>query len=467
MSALQDTLTRVLARHLGRALPIRSTSALAADPVDAIGIATVKIVTEEQIQAIAYGPLDAEPTVIARLDPIGRDVADLVPFAEFLKGAVQRALAREGEMRIWVPHSETVAALDVLGHRYWRNQTARPEIVRMGEICRILAHEALFAGQQVIADSAQLLRDHAITGQSRTEDGHLDALLAWFDAQVADPLEEARMRSRFPASGVLINTPDRRDDDRVDRLRKEAKSQSGARQRATHDEIRRILSAGARREWNLMVSARRAFWGLELPTTGLEDLVALSKRRLSAALTQGHFPARRADKVAIELDELDSAQHTTESCMLEVDDAARDCARRAGASIAGRVVARNQPRPGRRPCTIEVETAQTVVRTRRDDKVRIVGTNVSGVVRDIAIAASGGTRVRVEILNGVRSTGVLVPGARVEIVEQTGGYVRLRELSQAAARGVWMFFGDAAPVLQATPRRGGSPLTVARGSRRP
>jgi hypothetical protein len=41
----------------------------------------------------------------------------------------------------------------------------------MGEICRILAHEAVFAGQQVIADAAQLLRDHAITGEAPAEDG--------------------------------------------------------------------------------------------------------------------------------------------------------------------------------------------------------------------------------------------------------------------------------------------------------
>jgi hypothetical protein len=467
MSALQDALTRVLARHWGRALPIRATSALAADPAGVIGIATIKIVTEEQIQALAFGPLDAEPAVIARLDPIGRDVADLLPFARFLADAAQRALAFEGAMRIWVPHAETIAALDVLGHRYWRNQTAPPEIVRMGEICRILAHEALFAGQQVIADSAQLLRDHTITGQSSAEDGHLDAMLAWFDRQVADPLEEARRRSCFPASGVLINTPDRRDDDRVDRLRKEAKSLLGERQQAAHDGIRRILSAGARREWRLMIAAREAFWGLGLPAIGLEELVTLSKRRLVSALTLGHFPPRRADKVAIELDELDAAQHATQDCILEADDTARARARRAGAAIEGRVVALNQPRPGRRPCTIELETAQTVVRTRRDDKVKIVGTNVSGVVRDIAVAASGGTQVRVEIMNGVRSTGVLFPGSRVEIIEQPGGYVRVREFSQAAARGVWMFFGTAAPVLAAVQRRGRSPLAVARGSRRP
>jgi hypothetical protein len=463
---MQDALTRVLARHVGRALPIRATSALASDPDTPIGVATIKIVTEEQIQAIAFGPLTGAPAVIARLDPIGRDVADLLPFALFLERSAQQAVARGGEMRIWVPHAETIAALDVLGHRYWKNQSAPPEIVRMGEICRILAHEAVFAGQQVIADSAQLLRDHAITGQAQVEDGHLDAMLAWFDPRVANPLQEGRQRSRVPASGVLVNTPDRRDDDRVDRLRKEAKSLTGERQVAAHDEIRRILVSGVQREWDLMVAARQAFWSLRLPTTGLDELIDLSRRRLVAALTQGHFPARRADRVAIELDEMASAQEAAERAILEADGTARAHARRAGAVIEGRVIVRNQPQPGRHPCSIDVETVQTIVRTRRDDKVKIVGTNVRGVVRSIAVAPSGGTRVRVEITNGVRSGAVFAPGARVEMIEQGGAYVRVREFSQAATRGIWMFFGTAAPVLAQGRRGGRSPVAVARGRRR-
>jgi hypothetical protein len=465
MSAMQDALTRVLARHAGRALPVRSTSSLSDDPAAAVGIATIKIVTEEQIQAIAFGPLGRAPAVIARLDPIGRDVADLLPFANFLEQAAQHALAHEGEMRIWVPHAETVAALDVLGHRYWRNQNAPPEIVRMGVICRILAHEALFTGQQVIADSAQLLREHAITGQAPVEDGHLDAMLAWFDGAAADPVEEARRRSRFPASGVLINTPDRRDDDRVDRLRKESKNLAGGRQRAAHDQIRRILSAGVRREWDLMAAARAAFLGLELPATGLDALVESSRKRVLAALTHGYFPARRADRIAIELDEMDAAQRLTEHSMLEADPAARATARRAGAAIEAVVAARNQPRPGRHPCSLDLETAQAIVRTRRDDKVSIVGTNIAGVVRDIAAAPSGGTRLRIEILNGVRSTGAFPPGARIEVIDQASGYVRTREFSQAKDRGAWMFFGDASPVLAETGARA-APLAIARRSRR-
>lgn len=192
MSAFDDSLQRALARAGGRALPIRTSSSLSNDPEVTIGIATIKIVTEEQIQAIAYGPIGAEPIAIVRLNPIGRDVADLVPFAQFLEAQVQRAIAANSALRIWLPHKATLEALDVLGHRYWRNQTAPAEVVRMGEICRIIAREATIPGQQLVADATALLQEHVITGMAPIEEGHLDAILAWMDLGVADPLREAR-----------------------------------------------------------------------------------------------------------------------------------------------------------------------------------------------------------------------------------------------------------------------------------
>lgn len=133
MSAFEDSLHRVLARTGRRALAVRTSSSLSHDPDVTIGIATIKIVTEEQIQAIAYGPIGAEPTAIVRLNPIGRDVTDLLPFARFLEDAVQRAVATNSPVRVWLPHAVTLEALDVLGHRYWRNQNAPAEIVRMGK----------------------------------------------------------------------------------------------------------------------------------------------------------------------------------------------------------------------------------------------------------------------------------------------------------------------------------------------
>src|SRR5258708_13982348 len=156
MSDYTDALNRILARSLNTAVPIRTASSMCSDPTVTIGIATIKIVTEEQIQALAFGPLNATPTLILRVNPIGRDVADLAPFATFLDQVASRAIAAEGELRVWVPHAETIEALDILGHRYWRNQNAPTAIHRMGVICRNIAHEAPFPGQQLVADSRAL-----------------------------------------------------------------------------------------------------------------------------------------------------------------------------------------------------------------------------------------------------------------------------------------------------------------------
>src|SRR5690606_20121360 len=126
------------------------------------------------------------------------------------------------------------------------------EIRRMGQICRIIAHEARIPGQQLVANAAALLKDHCVTGLAPIEEGHLDAILAWLDPAVSDPLTEARNRIRLPASGILPNTPDHPIDDRIDRLRKEAKAASGTRRHTLEGEIRSILSQWVTREWALL-----------------------------------------------------------------------------------------------------------------------------------------------------------------------------------------------------------------------
>src|SRR5262249_47764931 len=233
----------------------RRLSTLSADPGTTIGIATIKIVTEEQVQAIAFGRIGGEPEILVRLDPISRDVSDLQPFAAFLAAVAGDAQRDDGALRVWIPHTGTLEALDVLGHRYWRNQSAPDAIRRMGEICRIVAHEHAFPGQQTIADAAGILREHVSTGLTPIEEGHLNAVLAWVDPAVRQPLEESRERIRVPASGVLPNTPDQPLDDRVDRLRREAKGALGGRRVALQREIALILSNAVLREWRLMVEA--------------------------------------------------------------------------------------------------------------------------------------------------------------------------------------------------------------------
>ncbi|CAN7515933.1 hypothetical protein [Mesorhizobium caraganae] len=467
MSAFEDSLHRVLARTGRRALAVRTSSSLSHDPDVTIGIATIKIVTEEQIQAIAYGPIGAEPTAIVRLNPIGRDVTDLLPFARFLEDAVQRAVATNSPVRVWLPHAVTLEALDVLGHRYWRNQNAPAEIVRMGEICRIIAHEAMIPGQQVVADATAQLQSHVVTGMAPIEEGHLDAILAWMDPAVRDPLVEARDRIRLPASGILPNTPDHPFDDRVDKLRKEAKSASGARRARIESEIDAILQHWVLREWRLMVEGRQAFLGLGLPATGLEDLVSVSTKRVADALANGFFPARQPDRLAAQLGEMEAGQEKSELIALEHDPLLREQAIRAGGVVVGSVVAVHQVRPGQKPCTIDVQSDQAVIRFRLDDKVRVVGTNIEGVVRALGATTTGGTLVTLEIQVGVRTRVVLTVGAGVELIRAGFGFVNYKALSEVRAHRPWLFYGDVAPVVAPRLSTGQSALALAKAARRP
>jgi hypothetical protein len=466
MNAFDDTLRRVIARHTNRAIPTRTSSGLSNDPAVSIGIATIKIVTEEQIQAIAFGSLDEEPEVILRLDPIGRDVTDLLPFAAFMDQTANRARAAGGALRVWIPHSVTLEALDVLGHRYWRNQTAPDPVVRMGEICRIVAHEATFPGQQVVADATTLLQNHVVTGLAPIEEGHLDAILAWLDPAVRDPLTEARERIRLPASGILPNTPDHPFDDRVDRLRKEAKRATGRRRAILEAEIEAVLRRWVLREWRLLVEARRAFHGLGLPPAGLDGLVKDSNDRLEYALANGHFPARRPDRLAVLLAQMETGLEKTELAALESDLVLREQAQRAGGLVRGIVRDVRQPRRNFKPCDIDVDSGQSVIRFRVDDKVRVVGTNVTGIVRVLSSTPAGGTRVSIEITGGVRQTGILSTGARLEVMRDVYGFVNYHALSLVNQRQPWAFFGAAAPAVAAAVPTGRSALAIAAQARR-
>ncbi len=465
MNAFDDALSRVIARHTGQAIPTRMSSGLSDDPAVTVGIATIKIVTEEQIQALAFGKLDDDPEIIVRLDPIGRDVTDLIPFAEFMQQTAELALRSDDLLRVWIPHSATLEGLDILGHRYWRNQTAPDSIVRMGEICRVIAHEATFAGQQVVADAAGLLQDHIVTGLAPIEEGHLDALLAWFDPTVTDPVAEARERIRLPASGILPNTPDFPIDDRVDRLRREAKGASGRRREILTSEIEQNLRRWVIREWRLLVEARGAFQKLTLAPASLNQLISDSKERVSYALSNGHYPARRPDRVAKLLSELESSVEKADLAGLESDSTLRDQAERAGAVVRGVVSMVRQQRRNFKPCDIDVDSAQGAIRFRLDEKVRVVGTNVMGVVRALNATPTGGTQVTIAIENGVRRTDVLAIGSRVELVRQGYGFVNYRAFKLANERQPWAFYAESAPNVAPGISPGRSALAIAAAAR--
>jgi len=278
-----EVFARVVARLQGRAFPTRATSAISPDPPCVFAVAPIQVVAEQHLQAIAYGDPEGEPRVITLWNPLDCEADALEPFAAALDDYLTSSLAGGQLPRVWVAHASALKLLGLLGEHYRRNAQASGTIRRLGGLCRALAAEQKFAGQQVIAVALDLLRSHVVTGQSPAEEEHLGALLAWVNPEVGeDPASVADWRALRPAAAML----DRESDDRVEELRRTAKAE-GPEAAAARAEIEARLLAGALNEWGLLLEARAAFRGLGLPPMPrLDGLKAKSARRIEGAITK-------------------------------------------------------------------------------------------------------------------------------------------------------------------------------------
>jgi hypothetical protein len=162
------------------------------------------------------------------------------------------------------------------------------------------------------------------------------------------------------------------------------------------------------------------------------------------------LPGRQPDRLAAQLGEMEAGQEMSELITLEHDPLLREQAIRAGGVVVSSVVAVRQVRPGQKSCTIDVESDQAVIRFRLDDKVRVVGTKVQGVVRALGATPNGGTLVTLEIQVGVRTRAVLTAGAGVELIRSAFGFVNYRALGEVRAHRPWIFYGDEAYQLAAS-----------------
>jgi hypothetical protein len=115
MSRLIDVLARAVAHHEQRALPTRAAFSLTPDPEDVFAIAFIKMVSEELVQAIAYGHPLGEPELITRWNPLSRETGELEPFAQALDAYLARMRAKGALPRIWLPHGSALTLLELLG----------------------------------------------------------------------------------------------------------------------------------------------------------------------------------------------------------------------------------------------------------------------------------------------------------------------------------------------------------------
>lgn len=398
-----EIVARIYAHKEKRAVPIRATSALAPSPMPAFGIAPVRVVSEQRAQAIAYGLMGKAPDVVVSWHPLGRESAWLEPFAKALDDYLSLCSLQAKPPRIWVPHGSALEVVDLLGHRYRRNKKATDSLRCMGAQCRALGVEYTFAGQQVVVVASELLLAHAVTGQQPIEDRHLGALLAWFELEPdVDPADEADRRAlESPAAAMLT----RKEDDRVEHLRKIAKSRKPEAEDA-RSEIEAILRRGALREWDLLLRARRAFARIELPPDPeLGHLMRASRERILYALQRDLSNPSQPHSLSRRLDTYEHAIEVLEDIEIRKDDIFNEKARQKGRVFFAEVVDVDQPISSRRPCTLTLHTFQDVLRIRPGQAFQTLDRRAQGRVLDVRNGEPGeGTFIILSLKHGVKKS---------------------------------------------------------------
>jgi hypothetical protein len=467
MIDVYDTTGRILARSVGRALPTRATSSIGPDPNPVFGIAPIKVVSEDIIQAVAFGRLDAAPQVAVRWNPLSRDTSALEPFARALDEYLTAASVGNRLGRVWVPNGTALTLIELLGYRYRTNQQASPALRRLGAQAIVLAGEARYAGQQVVVVATELLRSHVTTGQQPIKDNHLNALLAWVrPVPGVDPAVEADRRALVPAAAML----ERDVDDHVEFLRKVGKGRGRAADEA-RGEIEHLLGRGALREWGLLSEARSAFWGLGLHAApGVDALVRTSIERVGYALTTDRNRPSNPDTIARLLDAHEFATQRLDDVDTRGDGSARERARRQGRVIRARVVSITQPLPNRHPCTILVETDQPVVRVRRDANLSTWDGRIAGSVVREWHERPGWRRFEIVLSHGVRATELSRLPAEGDWYEASPfdtSFIRGQAYRAMRTANPALAYGDALPLAIPRSLPPGELLDIADGLRRP
>ena len=431
MNLVQDTVARAIARGQGRAFVVRDSYALAPDPALSFGVAPIKLVAEEMVQAIAFGLLNRPPKVVVTWNPLSRESQHLDEFAGSLNNYLQTVLSAEALPRIWVPHVAALTLIELLGHRYRTNKAASDALRQMGHQCRTIADEAKFAGQQVVAVATQQLLTHVVTGGAPVKEHHLGALLAWVDPQAgSDPATVAEERALVPASAMLVRAAD----DKVESLRNVVKK--GGRDVArARTEIETILADGALAEWNWLVQARGAFWGLGLTNpSSLDRLIDESRGRFVFAVSTPRNLPSRVHTLSNLLDNHEFALELAEDAAFRSDARVRNQARSEGRVVDAEVLVVLQPKPNQHPCTLVLRTEQPVLRVRKGTALSLVDGSAAGRVMAIAPETGGtGTLVRLEVRKGVQRSRCPVPGARRDWVDTEPLDLRKRRREAYAA----------------------------------
>ena len=104
--------------HIGDRQPatvrVRDQRIICDDPPKVFGIAPIRVVAEQRVQAIAFGLVDEVPQIVTNWNPLSRESGNLDPFAEALNDYLQISISTDQIPRIWLPHRAAVDVIDIL-----------------------------------------------------------------------------------------------------------------------------------------------------------------------------------------------------------------------------------------------------------------------------------------------------------------------------------------------------------------
>src|SRR5690348_12262748 len=104
-TSVVEAVLRIVAHQEKRAVPSRETFGLTPDPSRVFGIAPIRVVSEQRVQALAFGVFGAKPQVVTTWNPLARDSAYLEPFAAALDDYLLTCIDEDVLPRVWLPHT--------------------------------------------------------------------------------------------------------------------------------------------------------------------------------------------------------------------------------------------------------------------------------------------------------------------------------------------------------------------------
>jgi hypothetical protein len=172
-----------------------------------------------------------------------------------------------------------------------------------------------------------------------------------------------------------------------------------------------------------------------------------SMARFAWRLSVGASSPKHEIAISNEIVERANAHRVKRHREIATDSQVRAREKYEGRVVVGTVIDVDQPKSNRRPCSIVLATNQDVIRFRRDDKVKAIGSTRTGRVRRMSYdAATGATKIVIELENGVRGAASL-SGIQMEWFEADDFplYLQQKVLTQTKARANWIVAGAGSP----------------------